>query len=123
MNGCSCCKQKRSNVKLPLESLRIVRKDDINHISVENYSLTTALNVSLVKSLRAETPRNRGIPCVPPAPSPSNAGNPAISSLSILWLLPQFALIAAAEAFIYPVSWGSRILGITASLKTANSGI
>ena len=40
-----------------------------------------------------------------PPPSPSNSGNPAISSLSILWLLPQFALIAAAEAFIYPVSW------------------
>eukprot|EP00435_Cladocopium_sp_Y103_P013672 s1533_g3.t1 len=31
-------------------------------------------------------------------------GEEQISTLSILWLLPQFALIAAAEAFIYPAS-------------------
>ena len=37
------------------------------------------------------------------------AGKPEISSLSVLWLLPQFALIAAAEAFVYPASchWGA----------------
>jgi dipeptide/tripeptide permease len=38
--------------------------------------------------------------------SPCFVGEEQISTLSILWLLPQFALIAAAEAFIYPV--GSR---------------
>ncbi|CAK9018959.1 unnamed protein product [Durusdinium trenchii] len=32
------------------------------------------------------------------------AGDPDISSLTVLWLLPQFALIAAAEAFVYPAS-------------------
>jgi len=36
--------------------------------------------------------------------TPRLPGNPSVSSLSILWLLPQFALIAAAEAFIYPAS-------------------
>jgi len=36
--------------------------------------------------------------------TPRLPGHPAVSSLSILWLLPQFALIAAAEAFIYPAS-------------------
>ena len=30
------------------------------------------------------------------------AGEPDVSSLSVLWLLPQFALIATGEAFVYP---------------------
>lgn len=36
--------------------------------------------------------------------APRLPGEEQISTLSILWLLPQFALIAAAEAFIYPAS-------------------
>eukprot|EP00439_Symbiodinium_sp_Y106_P076037 s72_g15.t1 len=35
---------------------------------------------------------------------PRLPGQPEVSSLSVAWLLPQFALIAAGEAFIYPAS-------------------
>ncbi|CAJ1408360.1 unnamed protein product [Effrenium voratum] len=33
---------------------------------------------------------------------PRLPGEPDVSSLSVLWLLPQFALIATGEAFVYP---------------------
>ncbi|CAE7352702.1 NPF7.1 [Symbiodinium natans] len=36
--------------------------------------------------------------------TPRLPGQPEISSLSIAWLLPQFALIAAGEAFVYPAT-------------------
>lgn len=36
--------------------------------------------------------------------TPRLPGEPEVSSLSVAWLLPQFALIAAGEAFIYPAS-------------------
>ena len=42
-------------------------------------------------------------------------GEEQISTLSILCLLPQFALIAAAEAFIYPV--GGRCVGVDIEQK------